>query len=57
MARCHVNYVQSVIAIMYVAHLAVASVCPRRCEIIAIKYGIACPSPHEIILTATPQCT
>lgn len=47
MARCHVNYVQSVMAIMYIAHSAVASACPRRCETIVSKYGI--------ILAIAPQ--
>lgn len=54
MARCHVNYVQSVIAIMYVAHSAVASVCPRICELIAIKYGITCPIAPRNYLDSDP---
>jgi transposase len=40
MARRHVNYVQSVMAIMYISDSSAASACPRRLEIIATKYGI-----------------
>ena len=55
MARCHVNYVHSVITIMYVAHSAVASVCPRECDFIAIKYGITCPIATRNYLDSDPE--
>lgn len=39
MARCHVNYVRLVTAIMYITHSAVASVCSQRYENITANYG------------------
>lgn len=40
MAQCHVNYVQSVTAIMYISHSEVASACQRECAQIVSLYGI-----------------
>jgi len=50
MARCHVNYVQSVMTIMYIAYPAAALACLQRCGNIVIICGIIrAIAPHNYL--------
>lgn len=55
MARCHVNYVQSVTAIMYIVPSVGASVCPRECKHIPYKYGAIRANAPQNYLDSGPE--